>query len=677
MRFFVSLSAVIIFAAAPSYAANDQIRRGPVPSWVTPSELIPVPDDASGLMFVRRHDTLVHLDREGEAHYLGFRIKILHPNALQLGNLSIGWNPSAGQPTVHAIKVHREGQAIDILDRASFEILRRENQLEQASLDGILTAVLRVDDLRVGDELEIAVTTRSSDPTLAGDDAGLLTLVPDPAPGRWRLGVSWDEGQEPKLKLTPEMASAAVRSARGVQVQLDNPPMISPPKEAPQRYGWQRVIEYSDFQDWAKISRQFAPMYAKSATLPANSPLKAEARRIATAHRGPLDRAAAALKLVQQDVRYIYVGLEDGNLKPATAEETWKRRYGDCKGKTALLLALLAELGIEAKPVLVNNSEGDDGLEQRLPSPKLFDHVLVRARVDGTDYWLDGTLPPVAAPSREPALPYRWVLPLTSRGSSIERLPWRAPQRPDEVTLHDIDAQAGFTEPARVTRTNIVRGIKALQQHAQLSSLTPAQLLTGLRQQLVGDTWQTIDDVRWHYDLKANASVLKISGTGKIDWEDEGGGARSLILPGGGFNPPERRIRPAEQDQGAPFYNSPNFNCFVTTVRLPKATQPVHWSHNSGFQSQLFGRTYYRAFELRDGNIRMVRASRIEQEEIDAAAAKRDNEKIVAFNNSMAVIYYDPADNPSPSKVSARVSATEEIDWTADNVPCLPVGAAK
>jgi hypothetical protein len=637
---------------------------------------MPVPEGASGLMFVRRHDTLVHLDRQGQAQYLGFRIRILHPNALQLGNLSISWNPAAGPPTVHTIKVHRDGQAIDVLERASFEILRREDQLEKASLDGVLTAMLRVDDLRVGDELELSVTIRSNDPTLGENEAGLLTLVPDPAQGRFRLGLSWDEGQEPKLKLTPDMVAVAQRGARRVTFQLDNPPMIAAPNEAPARYSWQRVVEYSDFSDWAGISRQFAPLFTNSATLKAGSPLKAEARRIAAAHPRPIDQASAALKLVQQQVRYIYVGLDGGNLKPATAEETWQRRYGDCKGKTALLLGLLAELGIEAEPVLVNNAGGDDGLDERLPSPKLFDHVLVRARIDGSDYWLDGTLPPVAGPSLDPVMPYRWTLPLTSQGQSIERLQWRAPERPDEINLHELDARAGFEQPARITSTTIVRGIEALQQQVQLSSLTPAQLLAGMRQKLVGDTWQTIEDVRWHYDLKAKASVLTISGTGTIDWEDDGDGARSLILPGGGFNPPERRIRPAEQNQDLPYYNEPKFHCSVTTVRLPKSTQPAHWSHNSSFKTRIFGRTYYRAFEHRDGAIRMVRGSRVEQQEIDAAAAKRDNAKIDAFNNSMAVIYYDPADEGFAPKAEANVPATYEIDWTADKVPCLSSVAA-
>lgn len=677
MRFVVSISAACILAAQPANAENNKVQRAPVPDWVTPSELMSVPEGATGLMFVRRNDTLVHLDEQGQEQYLGYRVKILHQNALQLGNLSIAWNPSHGAPTVHVIRVYRDGKTRDVLEHASFEILRRENQLEAASLDGILTAILRVDDLRVGDELEVGLTIRSTDPTLGANEAGLLVLAPDPAPGRFRLGVSWDDGQEPHLKLTPDMAAVAKRGAREVTFQFDNPAILVPPQDAPARYGWQRAVEYSDFSDWAAISRQFAILFDKSAKLDPGSPLSAEAKRIATAYSSPLERASGALKLVQQQVRYIYVGLNGGNLAPATARETWQRRYGDCKGKTALLLGLLAELGIEAEPVLVSNAGTDDGLDDRLPSPLMFDHVLVRARINGADYWLDGTLPPVAGPSLTPIMPYRWVLPLTAQGRSIEHLEWRAPDRPDEITLHEIDAREGFEQPARITHTTIVRGIEGLQQQVQLSAVTPAQLLSALRQKMVGDTWQTIEDAQWRYDVKAQASVLTISGTGTIDWDDDGGGAKSLTLPGGGFNPPQRRVRPAEQNQALPYYNKPQFNCFVTTVRLPKSTQANHWSHNASFHAGIFGRTYYRQFELRDGAMRMVRGSRVERQEIDATTAKRDNEKIAAFNNSMASIDYDPTAKASAAEDDANVPTTYEIDWTADNVPCLPSVASR
>ncbi|WP_404482910.1 hypothetical protein [Novosphingobium sp. BL-52-GroH] len=73
-----------------------------MPKWVVPSEPLPVPDDAAGAVFVRQQDSEVHLDDKGQPAY---RIKILHPNALEIGNLSLAWNPASGPPVVHAIKI--------------------------------------------------------------------------------------------------------------------------------------------------------------------------------------------------------------------------------------------------------------------------------------------------------------------------------------------------------------------------------------------------------------------------------------------------------------------------------------------------------------------------------------------------------------------------------------------
>lgn len=671
LRFPVSIVLMSALAHVPAHAQNDQVKRGPAPDWVVPGKLMAVPANASGLMFVRNQDVLVHLDAQGQAQYLGYRIRILHSNALQIGNISLVWNPAAGAPTVHVIKVHRGNEVIDVLEKATFEILRREDQLEAASLDGNLTAVLHIADLRVGDELEFSLTTRKKDPVLGNDDAGLLGLMPNPPAGRFHLGLSWAEGQRPATRMTPDLAAIAQVSERAVDFRFDNPAVLAPPKDAPPRHNWQRIVQYSAFADWAAISRRFVPLYAKASKLADGSPLKLEARRIAAAHTGPLDQASAALKLVQQDVRYIYVGLDGGNLMPAAAEVTWQRRYGDCKAKTVMLLALLAELGIEAEAVLVNNSGADDGLDERLPNPGAFDHVLVRARINGAVYWLDGTLPAIVPPSAVPLPPYKWVLPLTARGSSLEQLAWHPAKTPDEITLHEIDARAGFDQPARIKNTSIIRGIKGVQQQVEMSAVTPGQLLASLRQQLIGDTWQTIDDVQWHYDQKAQASVLTISGMGTVDWETANGGVKSLQLPGGGFNPPQRRVRSADQNQDIPYYIKPEFSCAVTTVRIPAATQAKQWSFNSGFDTRIFGQNYYRALELRDGSIRMVRGNRVEHQEIDAASARRDNDRIAAFDNSMAQITYYQFGRTPPSASAKAVPATDEINWTANSVPCL------
>jgi hypothetical protein len=84
----------------------------------------------------------------------------------------------------------------------------------------------------------------------------------------------------------------------------------------------------------------------------------------------------------------------------------------------------------------------------------------------------------------------------------------------------------------------------------------------------------------------------------------------------------------------------------------------------------LFGRNYHRAWEMRDGAIRMVRGSRIEHPEIDAATAQRDNAKIAAFDNSMGWISYNPSGKNASVGSGETVPATYEFDWTANAVPC-------
>lgn len=676
LRIFTSLLLASALTSFPASAATDQVARGPLPAWVEPTELLAVPADASGMVFVRRQDVVVHLDQRGQQQHNGFRIKILHSNALQMGNIALSWNPAAGSPVVHAITVYRETEIIDVLKTTSFEVLRREDQLEVARLDGVLTAVLRVPDLRVGDELEVSYTTRTGDPTLGIYDAGVLFLQGSPAPGRFHLQLSWDVGREPKVKMTPDMAAVAVRKERAVDVKLDNPPLLTAPKDAPPRFQMQRLIEYSALADWQAVSRQFAPLYAAAAKLDARSPIKTEASRIATANATPLARASAALRLVQQDVRYIYVGLGNGNFTPATADDTWQRRYGDCKAKTALLLALLGELGIPAEAVLANNSGGDDGMDERLPSPGVFDHVLVRATIEGKTWWLDGTLPPVVPPTLTSTFPYRWVLPLAPEGRGLERVAWHAATRPDEINLYDVDASAGFDTPAKVTTTAILRGVKGLQQQVQLSPATPEQLLAAFRQNFTGSTWQTIDAVKWRYDEKAQASILTVSGTWNLDWEKDGGEARSLALPGGGFIPPDKRRRPADQDQEVPYYNDPVYSCMVATLHVPTTTKLDYWSTKAGFDARIFGENYYRLFERRAGSIRMIRGFRTERLELDPATATKDNDRIGAFDNSKAYTFYDPTSRVPLGALGKRVPSTDEIDWTADDVPCLASGAA-
>ena len=655
---------------------QEAIAIVPAPDWATLSEPLEVPADTQGAVFLRRQDTAVRLTANGHDLFSSQMIRILQPQALEIGNVAIGWNPAAGEARVHKVVIHRRGQQIDVLAKTAFEILRREDQLEAAMLDGMLTAVLRVPDLRVGDDLEIEYTVPLHDPTLREASHGMLFMGDTPPPGRYLLDLSWEDGQEPRTRITPDFVGIAERSRNRVAIRLDNPAAITPPRDAPPRYGWNRVIEFSDFPDWPAVSRRFHGLFAQASRLAPDSPLREEAAAIAASTPDKLAQAQAALQLVQQQVRYVYVGLNGGNFTPAAADETWERRYGDCKGKTAMLLALLAELGIPAEAVLVNNTGSTDGLDQRLANPGMFDHVLVRARIGARTVWLDGTLPEVIDGRADPFLPYQWVLPLSAKGDTIERLPEKPMALPQVVELYEIDATAGFDAPARWTRTTVLRGAAGLQQHLQFSSVSAGQLETAFKNQLTGSAaWDTVETVSYRFDRKTQAAIFTIIGTGPVDWEDENNsGGRYLRLPGGGFSPPSRRQRSEGGAGAVPFFQPPEYSCHVTTVRLPESTAIADWSVNSVFDTMLFGETYYRMMEVRqdDRTLRLVRGNRVEQTEIAPEKAERDNKRLADFDNSMAILSYSPGAAESGWTGARPVPATFEIDWAGESPPCLP-----
>jgi hypothetical protein len=305
----------------------------------------------------------------------------------------------------------------------------------------------------------------------------------------------------------------------------------------------------------------------------------------------------------------------------------------------------------------------------------MFDHVLVRARIGGKTYWLDGTLPDVIEGRAEPFLPYQWVLPLSAKGSTIERLADKPLAMPQVMELYEIDASGGFDAPARWARTTVLRGAAGLQQHVQFSSVSAGQLEAAFKSQLDGSSaWDAVDSVAYRFDRATQAAILTIIGTGPVDWEDESGGGRYFRLPGGGFSPPQRRQRSDGSAGAVPFFQAPEYSCSVTTLRLPEGTDTADWGFNSVFDTMLYGETYYRMMELRkdDRTLRLVRGNRVEQIEITPDKAERDNARLADFDNSMAILSYSPGNIGEVWRGLKKVPAIAEIDWTGPNPPCLP-----
>lgn len=255
-------------------------------------------------------------------------------------------------------------------------------------------------------------------------------------------------------------------------------------------------------------------------------------------------------------------------------------------------------------------------------------------------------------------------------------LPWSPASEPNVIELFEIDARAGFDQPAKKHSVTISRGPKALIEYYQFSAVSDDQLQNAFKQNLEGSqSWNAIEKVTWRFDTAHNASILDIAGTGPVDWDEDGIG-KSLSLPGGGFSPPQRRQRGANADATAPYLINPDFNCTVTTLRMPNETSDSDWSYNTAYNTVIYGQSFRRSFERRDGTIRMIRANRTIQTELPADIAAKDTARLPKFDNSMAWAYFKQG-TLAKQAVKEQVPATFEVDWVKDSSACLNTTFAK
>ena len=494
-------------------------------------------------------------------------------------------------------------------------------------------------------------------------------------PGAFRYRLSWPEAKKLAWRATrdlPEGAPVAAGGQNSVVYELRDPGGVIINDGAPSRYNIRRLIEFSDFASWRDISSRFASLFDKAATMAAGAPLHAEAAAIAARSTDPVQQTQEALRLVQDQIRYVYIGLGGGNYLPASADETWQRRFGDCKAKTAVLLALLRELKIEAEPVLVNPL-GDDGSDARLPSPGIFNHVLVRVRLGRAVYWLDGTREGDRYLDMLPAPSFHWALPLRSTGSELEAVAAKPLARPQFVGVVDIDASAGFDKPAKVKAQNVMRYDEAFAARSKLVALSTEDANRAVRDYWHGQLdWVDADQVAWQYDERHATLVLSIKGEGKPGWKGGAEEGRRLDIPGAGFFAPDLRRRPKEQDQSAPWATEfPRFKCYATSIRLPPAEPGQRWAYYADPISRQIGATFYwRASGMKSGIVRTVMSSRTDRPEISADEARQANDAIPGFNNNISNVYEVHGRGPiGPKPSGGTLPFDEAVSWSAEDVP--------
>ncbi len=101
----------------------------------------------------------------------------------------------------------------------------------------------------------------------------------------------------------------------------------------------------------------------------------------------PKEQARAIYNWVATEIRYVGIYLGNGGIIPNDADEILRHRYGDCKDKSTLLVALLTAKGIEAESAMVN--AGDAYTLPKLGDIYPINHVITY--LPAWDLYVDST----------------------------------------------------------------------------------------------------------------------------------------------------------------------------------------------------------------------------------------------------------------------------------------------
>lgn len=644
----------------------QEVERGPAADWVRPVEIDATPAaDRSGAPFrILAWDQQIHVDDAATHAWSRTRTLIQSTTGLAAaGAITMTWKPGSQSLTVHAVNILRGNEVIDVLASQSFAVLRREQNLESSMLDGVLTATLQPADLRVGDVLEVAATISNHDPVVGRHAEFILGGQFGVPVERFHVRMTWPRDRAVRVRaVAPWTLPAPRRTADGFVVEMDTRDLqpIEVPLNSPTRFQHVRQVELTDYRGWSDVSALMGPLFERAATLEPGSPLHAEIARIAGAHAEPADRAAAALRLVQEDVRYLALAMGEGGYVPATADETWRQRFGDCKGKTALLIALLRGLGIEAEAALVSTVFGD-GLDQRLPLLSLLDHVIVRTVIDGQVYWIDGTRVGDRAIADAPVPPYAWSVPSRAGAPELERIEVPPLRRPSLLISLAFDASSGLDAPARLEGQMVMRGETAVVMQANLANLSAADRDKGLR-----DMWEAaaegfeVDSVDAVYDDDAGEFRLSMKGTGRL-WWTAAGGARRLEFPETVMNFPIAPVRPAGPYADLPYVvGHPHYMLTTIALKLPPGAAGLT-VEGDDVDQELGGYSLKRSTVMAHDAVTVTLSARSLVGELTAAQTAAARTQLAALRVKPVAILASAAYRPTEGDTAALSSETDNI----------------
>ncbi len=429
-RLVLLLSLPLVFlGAVPVQENSESSKTGPAPAWVKPCDF-----EVKELSDKEEHVNYQYLLDENQINweekttYIRRMVKVLNQTGAEgFTRIAVDFMPTHQHVVVHSIKVLRNGEALNCLEKSHHKLLQREDSLENNIYHGKLTLVYFLNDIRAGDVVEYSYSIVGLHPFLSSHLNLWAPLKEHQTRGKiyHRLLVhpkhplqmkSFDGPVKPKkVDLSPTLCEWTIEAV--------DTPVLREEKDIP---SWYKIdgVYISQYKSWQDAVQKVVPLYA----LPEDFEKKPPSEMLSLVKKWTDStddvrrRALLALRFVQDEVKYMGFEDEIGGWKPTDPRVVFERRFGDCKDKSVLLHSFLKLMHIQSTPVLVDTKIGKR-LPELLPRPFL-NHAILRIEIDGADYWVDPTITQQGGSLKDNYCPeYYWGLAVSPHTTELTAIP--------------------------------------------------------------------------------------------------------------------------------------------------------------------------------------------------------------------------------------------------------------
>lgn len=387
--FSLFTSLLIVFS---SYANEHQeVLKGASPSWIkNTSYSLSAQKNTNEPTTYLLYEKQVDLSSNVKQQYTRIATKINSEQGIpEVSQITLDYFPLYQSLTLHKLSIIRNGEEIDKLATTEIKQYQNENEMSNNIYQESWTALLVVDDVRVGDILEYSFSYTGSNPILGDKYFGSISLnwVVPVEKLNFRLKTRKEKPvyfrfANSQLKLNESVEndnkfySLTIKDVKPVHNEDYIPEWNSP-------FSW---LEYSEYKNWQEVSLWASNLYQIDHQLPEDF-----ANLLKSLQAPSQTRTISNItQWIQDNIRYFGIEFGENSHKPSTPSETYTRRWGDCKDKSVLLAAALNSLNIKASPAMVSTSYRK-AIGEMLPSPGVFDHVIVNVELNGKYYWVDPT----------------------------------------------------------------------------------------------------------------------------------------------------------------------------------------------------------------------------------------------------------------------------------------------